>query len=612
MHRLQTKILLCALVLGMYGSVPAQFKNFVTRDSDRLMDGDRQVRFISCNIPNLHYIEDNLEFSGTNPWRLPDEFEIRDALTAIKQMGGKVARIYVISVRRPDDAPETIRHVDAPGKFNEEAFRALDMVLQIANETGVRLIIPFVDNWKWWGGPADYAAFRGKSRDEFWTDPELISDIKSTMQFVINRKNTLTGVAYKDDKAILAWETGNELRPPFSWTREIAAYIKSLDRNHLLLEGVHFKDLSTEALEDPNLDILSTHHYGDPRVSLEAIVENARMARGKKPYIIGEYGIIPTQDLRAITDTIIHQGVTGGMVWSLRFRNRDGGFYFHHEYFSASAYHWPGFATGAPYDERLVLSMLRDKAYEIDEATPPRLPAPAPPVLIATEDVSAISWKGSVGAQSYVVERRDADSVAWQVVAANVDECRVQYRPLFNDETADIGRTYFYRVQARNESGTSDYSNCIGPVTVKVKTLVDDMESFGRVFQKDGDLSFATLQDIRKAKEDRSRLTGKEGSYIMYKIPGDAWTIKVDALCTNDNSNVSVAADSALGTMRSVPLKTRRFHFGANDYGFYDAVSYTSDHLPSGTQYVTILLHDGVHICRVEISYGSASNQLAR
>jgi mannan endo-1,4-beta-mannosidase len=607
MQHLRTKMLLCLLVIGLYGSAPAQFKNFVTRQGDRLMDGDRTFRFISLNVPNLHYIEDNLGLAETNPWRISNEFEIRDALSSIKQLGGKVARIYVLSVRRPTDGPEIIRHVEGPGKFNEEAFKGLDRALQIANEVGVRLIIPFVDNWKWWGGPADYAAMRDRPGDAFWTDPQLISDIESTIHFVTNRINTLTGIAYKDDKAILAWETGNELRPPFSWTREIAAYVKSQDRNHLLLEGVHYKDLSTEALEDPNLDILSSHHYGDPRISLEAITANAKMARGRKPYIVGEYGLIPTQDLLAITDTIIHQGITGGMVWSLRFRNRDGGFYFHHEYYNYSAYHWPGFPTGTPYDERVVLSILRTKAFEIDSAVPPRLLVPPAPVLLESSDVSALSWRGSVGAQSYSVERKDADSSAWRVVAQSVDECRVQYRPLFSDETVDFGKRYFYRVQARNESGTSEYSNVIGPIGVSVKTLVDDMESFDRVFQKDGYLTLLTLQDIRRAKEERNRLTGQEGSYIMYKIPGDAWTIKVDALCTNDNSNVSIAADSALGVMKTIPLKIRRFHFGANDYEFYDSISCTSDQLPSGIHFVKIMLHDGLQICRVEIAYGPAS-----
>ncbi len=602
-----TALPLSVLLLLFWGSASAQFSDFIIRDGDRLLEGGRPYRFISFNVPNLHYVEDHLPFSGTNPWRLPDEFEIRDALGAINQIGGKVARIYVISVRREDDTPDIIRHVEAPGKFNEAAFRALDKVLQIANETGVRLIIPFVDNWRWWGGPREYAAFRGKAADEFWDDPELIEDIKSTIRFVINRRNTYTGVAYKDDKAILAWETGNELVTPFEWTREIAAYIKSQDENHLLIEGTHARELSQDAIDDPHLDILSTHHYRDPRVSLEAILSNWEKVKGKKPYFIGEYGIIPTQDIRAITDTIIRLGLTGGLLWSLRFRNREGGFYNHYEYNGYSAYRWPGFQDGDDYDERMVLSLIRDKAYEIDGVLPPRIPAPAAPVLLECNDVSALSWRGSVGARSYTVERKDADSLKWNTVAASVDESRYQFRPLFSDETAAIGGRYLYRVQARNESGTSDYSNTIGPITVNAAILVDEMDSFNRVFQKDGDLSLLTFKDIRLAKEDRSRLAGKEGSYIVYKIPGDARSLTVDAVCAKDSLGVSVAADSALGMLKEVPVKYRRYRFGANDYGFYDAVSFASDQLPPGTRFVKIMMREGVQICRVEIAYRTSS-----
>src|SRR5450756_51754 len=184
-------------------SLLGQFKNFITTKGDKLMDGDTELRFISCNIPNLHYVEDYLPFTGTNPWRLPDEFEIRDALMAIKQMGGKVARVYVFSVRKESDT-SVIYYVEGPGKFNEEAFRTFDKVLQIANEVGIRLIVPFVDNWHWWGGPKEYAAFRGKSKDEFWTDHQLIDDFEKTVDFVVNRTNTFTGIPYKQDKAILA------------------------------------------------------------------------------------------------------------------------------------------------------------------------------------------------------------------------------------------------------------------------------------------------------------------------------------------------------------------------------------------------------------------------
>lgn len=440
-------------------------------------------------------------------------------LTAVKQLGGKVARIYTFSVRKEGDTPDIVRHVEGPGQFNEDAFKTFDKVLQVANEVGIRLIIPFVDNWHWWGGPLEYAAFRGKKRDGFWTDRQLIDDFKKTIEFVVNRRNTCTGVTYKDDKAILAWETGNELAPPFSWTREIAAFVKSLDKNHLLLEGIIARELSEEALQDPNLDILSTHHYRDPSESLKYIVKNRQLSKGRKPYLIGEYGIVPTDYIRILTDTIINQGLVGGMIWSLRYRNRDGGFYHHYEYSNVESYRWPGFSSGDFYDERVVLEILREKAHQIDGVTTDRLPAPAAPTLLDIKDVGEISWQGSVGATSYVIERKIEPDTSWTIVGDGVDESRYQYRPLFVDQNAEIGKSYTYRVKAKNQSGVSAFSNIVGPILVKTRTIVDEMENFDKIFQKDGVLRLLTYQDLRRAKEDRSRLVGTDGSYIITKSP---------------------------------------------------------------------------------------------
>lgn len=582
----------------------AQFKDFVTRNGDKLIDGDQQLRFLSFNTPNLHYNEDYLPFSGTNPWRLPDEFEIRDALTTIKQLGGKVTRIYVLSVHRQDDSPDIIRHVEGPGKFNEDAFKALDKVLQVANELGVRVIIPFIDNWRWWGGVGEYAAFRGKERQAFWTDPELIADFEKTIEFIVDRKNTFTGVQYKDDKAILAWETGNELLAPFSWTKEIAAYVKSLDKNHLLLEGTLTREISKEALEDPNIDILSTHHYYDPKAAIDFVVKNQEKARGKKPYIVGEFGFVPTEDIRAIMDTIINQGLAGGMIWSLRFHCREGGFYYHYELNgNVESYRWPGFSSGDFYDERVVVSIMREKAGQISGANVVRLPVPGTPVLLPIRDVSAISWQGTVGAEQYVLERRPEQDTTWTVLNSGLDDARYQYRPLFSDESAEIGKRYFYRVKAQNASGQSGYSNVVGPVGVTAKVIVDEMESFDKLFQRDGDLMLLTHEDVRKAKEDASRLTGKEGGYVIYKVPTSASSVRVDAFRVKEGSNVSIAVDSSLTTFKDLPTKTEEFRPGVNDYGFFDAVSYVCTEIPTWARFIRISLNEGVQVGRVEISY---------
>ncbi len=39
-----------------------------------------------------------MPFTQENPWRLPDQFEINDALDTMQQLGGTVTRSYVIAV----------------------------------------------------------------------------------------------------------------------------------------------------------------------------------------------------------------------------------------------------------------------------------------------------------------------------------------------------------------------------------------------------------------------------------------------------------------------------------------------------------------------------------
>ena len=602
--------LTCAAPSARQARAGQAFEHFVRRDGDVLRDGERPFRFISFNIPNLHYVEDDMRFDQGMPFRLPDAFEIDDALGAIEQMGGQVARMYALSVSKPDDPANLPRYILGPGQFNEEAFKVLDRVIAAAHRHRVRVILPFVDQWSWWGGTTELAKFRGKKPEEFWTDPQVIEDYKGIVTFVINRVNTVTGARYRDDKAILAWETGNELHSPPEWTKQIAAHIKSLDSQHLVVDGTHGEILLQSSLDDPNIDFVQTHHYEkDPRAMIAHVVASARMARGRKPYHLGEFGFLSTDALCAVMDTVRDEKLTGALLWSLRYRTRDGGFYWHHEPHGGDhfkAYHWSGFPIGEKYDERRLMRLVRERAFAIRGMTPPPLPNPASPKLLAVSNGAQMTWQGSVGASCYDVERSEAVGGPWDKVGAGVCEAQVQYRSLFADESVRPGREYYYRVVARNVSGVSEPSNAIGPVRVTHRTLVDELWNDSRIFLKEGKLQFVDNQ-ARKFKEDCHRLSGEAGSAVVYRAPGGIKAVRVLLFSPSDQSAVRLLFSKDGRSFTAVePVLTGTATHGEDAYGFWKAVQYSASPGERACDYVKIEFQAEAQLSRIEVDHDRA------
>lgn len=601
-------LILGGLILACTPQSPSAFDQFITASGDRLLEGDNEYRFVSFNIPNLHYIEDHMPFTETNPWRLPNEFEIRDALLSIRQMGGQVARLYTLSVKSPNDGPEIPRHILGPGEFNEEAFIVLDKVLQVANKVGVRIIIPFVDNWVWWGGIAEYAAFRDKPPEDFWSDPQLIADFKKTIEFVVTRKNTFTGVPYSEDKAILAWETGNELESPMSWTSDIAAYIKSLDSNHLVIDGFHSNVLRDGSLQEPNIDVVTTHHYEkNPPLMVQHIQMNMTKARNTKPYFVGEFGFIDTEGVRQVLDTVIEEGVAGALLWSLRFHNRDGGFYWHSEPYGGNlfkAYHWPGFKSGEPFDETACLNLMREKAFEIQNLEVPMIEPPEAPTLLPIANVAEISWQGSAGASAYDIERSEHQNGPWMVVGQNLSDAAVQYRPLFNDTTVALGNTYFYRVLAKNTAGSSAPSNVIQAPQVEQFTLVDECRNWDKTYRVRGQLELKR-DEARPAKEDIHRFRGDRGDGVMYRCNGDIRSFDIFAFYPNEMEELQLSVSSDGETYQAVSAESEHYYTGTGEYNYYKPVRFFSANLPKNIRFLNIEFSSLVELSRVEITYGN-------
>src|SRR5690606_25532717 len=126
------------------------------------------------------------------------------------------------------------------------------------------------------------------------------------------------------------------------------AYIKSIDSNHLVMDG---RDRNFSGiLDDPNIDIVDGHYYAlyDGTENLAGIAaEDRELTRGKKALIISESGLSDTDDLLALYDEVIANGTSGAMLWSMRGHREAGGSFTHNENaykgVTFRSYHWPGF-----------------------------------------------------------------------------------------------------------------------------------------------------------------------------------------------------------------------------------------------------------------------------
>ncbi len=465
----------------------------ITRKGDHLYEGEKVFRFFGLCAPNIQANENQVRPDRTN--RFPDDYEIRDILGGIQRMGGRATRTFSLSVFHPNDKDMPV-YITARRTYNEDAFRCLDRIIALCHEYDVRLIIPFIasQSFAYVRGVDEFSTLSGKPSGSFWTDDSVIADYRHFLSFMLNRVNTVNGIAYKNDPAILAWQLGNEFgsfagdrklsydiwNPIINkWSLDCAAFIKQLDPNHLVMEAGG--GVRADFINDPNIDIISDHLYeywsklgGGDGILAPVAKRSQAECRGKKPLIIDEFGLAEIENSRALMQTIIDEDIVGGMIWSIRSHRRDGGWYYHNEGGTPfNSFHVPGSAAGFPYDETRTLDLLRKMAFKIRglKEAPIARPSPAP-VLMQWKD--GFTWRGSTGAAYYLLERAQIAKGPWTAIATGLNDGVLQDVKSFEDTPAAslplvlyvdegtvTGVRYFYRIRGVNVGGESDLSNIL-------------------------------------------------------------------------------------------------------------------------------------------------------
>ncbi|MBE2280729.1 MAG: cellulase family glycosylhydrolase [Ignavibacteriaceae bacterium] len=253
-----------------------------------------------------------------------------------------------------------------PGNYLEEGLRSLDYVISKAREYNIKLVLVFGNNFPEYGGINIYLEWAKRdlnitnpSKKHFFTDERIKNWYKDYITFLVNRVNFYTGIAYKDDTTILAFELMNEAenvagnyRDILSWYDDLGRHFKSVNTNHLLGTGeTGFDNYSnfypspllfwngvkflingvkgTSFFYNSGLDVIdyaSVHAYPETwgmniRGGSNWIAGHEKIALAlNKPLLIGEAGIInsDTAKLAGIFEEALKTKSKGLLLWQYK------------------------------------------------------------------------------------------------------------------------------------------------------------------------------------------------------------------------------------------------------------------------------------------------------
>ncbi|WNJ21586.1 beta-mannosidase [Pontibacter sp. G13] len=229
--------------------------SFVQVDGTEFIRNGQPYRYLGTN----YWYGMHLGASGPigNRSRLVQE------LDQLQQFGVRNLRIMA-SGEGPDSAPFRIvpSLQAAPGQYNESLWEGLDFLLTEMAKRDMVAVLCLNNFWHWSGGMAQYLAWisgdqipypppaEGGSWNayqqfttRFYRSPEARQLADNHIRTIIGRTNSISGIAYRDDPTIMAWQLANEPRPLLrkrayrKWIRQSAQLIRSLDPHHLISIG---------------------------------------------------------------------------------------------------------------------------------------------------------------------------------------------------------------------------------------------------------------------------------------------------------------------------------------------------------------------------------------
>jgi mannan endo-1,4-beta-mannosidase len=358
------RLLFAALALIAGAAVLLEISNwrergrpgFVQARAGRFVIDGRPFRFVGANLAVMYRDDDRARMPKT--------------LRQAAQTGIKVVRVWASGEGGPNDVkpiadfndwPRTHAFRNKPDEWNEAEFAFLDQVLAEAARNNLRVQLCLVNWWRDTGGVTQYLRWSGvngadddkypfginvEQAMQFYTNETARKLYRAHVEKVATRRNTVTGVFYKDDPTIFGYELINEgqcvtgrWEERRAWFAEMSSYLRSLDHDHMIAPGDWGYRSAAERREwlrdheVANIDYCDVHHY--PRTDTDVFVDapkdinefiENRVAAAysiKKPLVFGEFGMGPEgyngasqiDWYRAYFENAARDGAGGAMFW---------------------------------------------------------------------------------------------------------------------------------------------------------------------------------------------------------------------------------------------------------------------------------------------------------
>ncbi|WP_409342385.1 OmpL47-type beta-barrel domain-containing protein [Paenibacillus sp. MBLB4367] len=533
--------------------------DYVTRSGSQLLLNGASFRFSGANLLGLVIMQEGCA-SEPNPIDnrtglcYPSDFEVKDQLATAKYMGATVIRAQGLGM----SVGCALCWHPAKDVWQNEALERMDFALAQAAEHDLKVIVPLVgrpDQCYYQGCGKFFANWAGISNTQdpaqkFWTDAGTWNLFQEYVDKLLNHVNRYTGIAWKDDPAIFAWETGNELRTWWgdvltSWTDKLSRHIKlQSGAKQLVYDGTDDLLVNpvtsfpandpaqrvpvdvTAHLALPYVDIYNIHPYPMKTVELQSAIDQVETAG--KVLVVGEYGwnrngfvngfCGPCTAASTLSDflTLIENSpvVAGDTYWSLWGHADNYGYIQHPDGF---ALRYPGDLV----DERSVsinmradVARLRSHAYTMQGVNEPPLGIPAKPKISLIQRVgndNVVAWEGAVGAAAYIVQRSTTSSSGpWTMVC---NSCATDNETPWTDLNAPSGA--WYRVQGVNLNQVSgDWSEA---AQQKGITIVDPLNDFSKVYDRSPNTRMDNGVNPLIPDPSRAARNDKDSAYMTWR-----------------------------------------------------------------------------------------------